>query len=220
MNFYQPTAKQKCSQTWLEDRGVLLRGRPIEPELERLRKCGYYPITYIYPEYDPNFYQLQPKPALTPSEDGLAYVQDFDVVEVDLDTAKANRKAQVTAKRWEIETGGIEFNGVQVLTAIEDQNRIASICLSAVSSKVSGTTFTPVKFKTASGEWVTLDADTLIAIGDAVTAHVEHCFTNESRLHALCDEATSISELLAIDIEDGWYLLKEAANDEATETTA
>lgn len=43
-----------------------------------------------------------------------------------------------------------------------------------------------------------------IAIGDAVTAHIQGCFANEAALTAAILAAGDVAALAAIDIESGW----------------
>lgn len=51
---------------------------------------------------------------------------------------------------------------------------------------------------------VTLDADAMIAVGLAVMAHVDACYSRGRVLRAAIDGAADMAELLAIDIEAGW----------------
>lgn len=54
-----------------------------------------------------------------------------------------------------------------------------------------------VNWKAKNG-WFQIDAATLIAIADAVRAHVQACFDKEKYLHDLIDRATTIEEVQSI----------------------
>ncbi|QII29544.1 DUF4376 domain-containing protein [Stenotrophomonas maltophilia] len=86
---------------------------------------------------------------------------------------KADLLAAVTAERWNRETGGITIAGVQVGTALDDQNRLSGV-LSAI--QLGG--LESVDFKAQSG-WVQLTAPELQGIALAISAHVQACFTAE-----------------------------------------
>lgn len=115
---------------------------------------------------------------------------------------RAERKAALTAdvsqKRWEVETGGIVVGGATIMTDRGSQ--------AMVNGAYAGALRNPdvlIDFKGASG-WVTLDAATMIAIGDAVFAHVQACFTRERALHQAIEAAATHAALDAVDVEAGW----------------
>lgn len=86
-------------------------------------------------------------------------------------------KAEITALRWQHETGGITLpSGVRVNTGVADQNRIASVIANAQLAGVQS-----VDFKAASG-WVTVTVQELQAAAAAIALHVQACFTAE-RVH-------------------------------------
>jgi len=90
---------------------------------------------------------------------------------------KAQLLVLATAKRWEVENGGLTLpNGVSVLTGKADQDRITSVI---VNAEIAG--ITSVDFKAASG-WVTLQIADLRNVAQAIAFHVQACFTAE-RLH-------------------------------------
>lgn len=86
-------------------------------------------------------------------------------------------KEGVTQKRWEVETCGITLpSGIQVGTAIGDQNRITSVVANAERSGLD-----VFDFKAESG-WVRVTLTELQGIAAAVAQHVQACFSAE-RLH-------------------------------------
>lgn len=117
-------------------------------------------------------------------------------------------KEAVTAFRWAVETGGLTLpGGVQVATALDDQNRITTVVANA---RLAG--LDSVKFKAASG-WVTLSLAEVEAIAAAIAMHVQACFAAEcahheaidalANAHAHDDEALQTA-LNAYDTSQGW----------------
>lgn len=115
-------------------------------------------------------------------------------------------KAEITAKRWQNETGGLTLpSGVRVATGIDDQNRITSVIANAELAGVSS-----VDFKAASG-WVTVTVQELQAIAAAIAVHVQACFTAERVHHEAIDALAEQHEgddlqaaLAAYDVQSGW----------------
>lgn len=115
-------------------------------------------------------------------------------------------KAEITALRWQKETGGLTLpSGVRVATGIDDQNRITSVIANAQMAGVQS-----VDFKAESG-WVTVTVQELQAIAAAIAVHVQACFTAERVHHEAIDELAEQHEgealqsaLAAYDVQSGW----------------
>lgn len=117
-------------------------------------------------------------------------------------------KTIVTAKRWQVETGGITLpEGVHVATGIDDQNRITSVIANARLA-----TLDTVSFKANSG-WVALTIAELEGIAAAIALHVQQCFSAERAHHEAIDALAVVHEedsqalqqaLDAYDVEHGW----------------
>lgn len=112
----------------------------------------------------------------------------------DLAEAKQRLRERATALRWEHETGGITVAGVRVLTGIEDQNRIATALIGAPAT---------LDFKAESG-WVTLTLADLQGIADAITTHVQACFSAERAHHEEIGRISSMEAAKAYDVDAGW----------------
>jgi len=112
----------------------------------------------------------------------------------DLAETKQRLRERATALRWEHETGGITVAGVRVLTGVEDQNRIATALIGAPAT---------LDFKAESG-WVTLTLAELQGIADAITTHVQACFSAERAHHEAIDALTSLAGAAEYDVEAGW----------------
>lgn len=88
---------------------------------------------------------------------------------------KQELKNYAANKRWQKETGGIVVGGSNIDTTRESQGLInGGFNLAKDNAEAT------IKFKTPSGVFVTLDADTMITIGRAVGNHVQSCFSLES----------------------------------------
>lgn len=111
-----------------------------------------------------------------------------------LTEAKLRLCERATALRWEHETGGITVGGVRVLTGIEDQNRIATALIGAPAT---------LDFKAESG-WVTLTLADLQGIADAITTHVQACFSAERAHHEEIGRISSMEAAKAYDVDAGW----------------
>lgn len=117
--------------------------------------------------------------------------------EVTEDEAKADLRERITARRWELETGGITIGGITVNTGLDDQNRITSV-LASIALGVES-----VDFKTADG-WVTLAAEEIQGIAAAIGQHIQACFTAERRHHEAIENLYSRTALAAYEIASGW----------------
>jgi hypothetical protein len=111
-----------------------------------------------------------------------------------LASLKSDKLAVLAAKRWEVETGGIEIAGLQVKTDEDTQRKITGAYVRATRDPE----FT-VRWKIGPASFVTLDAQTIVAIGDAVTAHIQAAFNRESELVDAVVQAATWSELVAIE---------------------
>lgn len=94
-----------------------------------------------------------------------------------------NKRDEITNKRYEAETAGIEIFGNKIATDRESQALITGAALQATVDK----DYT-CQWKTQSG-FVTLTAEQILGIAQAVRAHVQACFNREAELLALVDKA-------------------------------
>lgn len=142
-------------------------------------------------------------PGLLSVEAGIWFVADqasYDaVMAAQFEAKKSAKLATLAARRWQAETGGIVFMGMSIKTDEDTQRKITGAYVQA--TRDSGFV---VKWKVAPGVFIDLDAAAIIAIGDAVTAHIQACFANEAALTAAILAAGDVAALSAIDIESGW----------------
>ncbi len=105
-----------------------------------------------------------------------------------LEAAKERKRSEIAAARFEAETAGID--GIK--TDRESQALITGAALKAMQDSEYS-----CRWKGVSG-FIELTAPQILAIADAVRAHVQSCFDHEAELVALIDAATSPEELNAI----------------------
>jgi len=109
-----------------------------------------------------------------------------------LDEAKAAKKDEIAAARFAAETGGIVVGGAEIRTDRESQAMITGAALKAIQDAEYS-----CSWKTDGG-FVQLSAPQILAIADAVRAHVQECFDHERALNALVDAAETVAELEGI----------------------
>lgn len=85
-------------------------------------------------------------------------------------------KAYAAQKRFMVETGGIDVGGSAVATDRGSQGMLTGAYVQAVGDS----NFT-TNWKQPDGTFAAVDAATIMAIGQAVLAHVSACFTAESQ---------------------------------------
>lgn len=105
--------------------------------------------------------------------------------------------AHAAARRWQVETAGITAGGVMVAT----DDRSKSLIMGARMAADKDPGFT-TRFKPVGGGFVTVDAPAIIAISDALLAHVAACFAIEAQVVADID-AGIITTTAEIDAA-GW----------------
>lgn len=128
--------------------------------------------------------------------DGAIYAPPPDLRP--LDEVKTDRLAALAAHRYSIETGGIVVAGMAVST----DERSKTLIHGARTAADKDATFT-TRFKAGAAS-IRLTAPHIIAISDAVLAHVAACFDREGDLIDLIAAAPDRAALDAIDITAGW----------------
>ena len=109
------------------------------------------------------------------------------------DEANQAAREAIKARRNHAMNSGITVAGVPVHTDDQSQSRIMGAALAATIDPD-----TTVKWKASDGGFVMLDATTIIAIAQAIRAHVQACFDREAELLA------ALSAGDEYDIDDGW----------------
>lgn len=97
------------------------------------------------------------------------------------------------------ENKGITFNGNQFATDKDSQVKYLGILMSAMIDP----TFN-VNFKTMTFSYVSLNASEIQALCMSVKTYIQQCFDKDDYYTQLIMSATTIEELNAIDLTQGW----------------
>lgn len=111
-----------------------------------------------------------------------------------LNELKVQKKQDIAAARYAAETAGTTVNGVTIDSGRDSQALITGAALAAVIDGEYS-----LNWKTTSG-FIHLTAPEIIAVAQAVRAHVQSCFDREGELVALVDAAQTAEDLDAIEI--------------------
>lgn len=96
-----------------------------------------------------------------------------------------NLPAYAARKRWEKEVGGMEVNGLSVATDDRSKTMISGARVAAQNDPQFST-----QWKTADGTFTSINAAVVIAISDAMLAHVSNCFAIEAQVLAEIEAGT------------------------------
>jgi len=94
--------------------------------------------------------------------------------------------AHAAAKRYAVETGGVVLNGAPIATDRESKATITGAYVLAVQNP----SYAIANWKVAPSTFITLDNATIIAIGTAVSGHVQACYDTEAALAAQINALT------------------------------
>lgn len=112
---------------------------------------------------------------------------------VTLASTKANKLAELADWRWRLETAGLRIGGSSIRTDRESQALITGAYISLKDGLVPS-----VDWKAEGGSWVTLTLAEVAPIAQAVTQHVQACFSAEKALAAQIEACTTIEAVQAI----------------------
>lgn len=142
-------------------------------------------------------------PSFVQGADGL-WAVSYEVVPAPLEVALAAAYAAVAAKRFAVEVAGLRFGEMTIPTDREvTQPRVEG----AAAKAKADPDFQVVDWKLGPGVFVTLDNATLIALGEAMTAHVQGCFSREATISKLLSskkKAETIRTTLDAELNRGW----------------
>ena len=153
-----------------------------------LAEINIFPVDELKPEKEWTQYYGAPDVIVSDGRATATYpVLDYspDEVAVILESAKERKRSEIAAARFEAETSGID--GIK--TDRESQALITGAAFKAMQDSTYS-----CRWKTESG-FVELTAPQILAIADAVRAHVQGCFDHEAELLPLIDAAESPEEL-------------------------
>lgn len=122
-------------------------------------------------------------------EDKGDYYEVVALPEPTFDELKAQKKAEIASARYEAETAGTTVNEILIDTGRDSQALITGAALAAMLDENYS-----LNWKTTSG-FIHLSASEIIAVAQAVRAHVQVCFDREAELCALVDAAETKEDL-------------------------
>jgi len=102
--------------------------------------------------------------------------------------------ALIAARRWAAETGGIVLGGMPVDT--DDRSKLL---INGAALRASRDSSYTLHWKTVEG-FIDLPADQVLIMADAVSDHVQACFTRESELQAAVFDGAITTDMF----EQGW----------------
>ncbi|WP_295855908.1 DUF4376 domain-containing protein [uncultured Xylophilus sp.] len=127
--------------------------------------------------------------------------------ELTLPELQAALAAAATARRWEVETGGIVLpNGARINTARSDQDAITRVVANAAEAGIES-----FDFKSASG-WLSLTLEQLRGIASAVARHVQACYGRERAHHEAIAALQTAEDAEGYDVGTGWPSNTEATS--------
>lgn len=115
-----------------------------------------------------------------------------------IEETRENKLAALAAHRYEKETAGITVGGTNIRTDRESQAMISGAKL---YSDLNPTAL--IDWKGTTG-WVQIDQATLLAIGQAIGAHIQACFSAERAHTEAIITLTTAAEIDAYDFAVGW----------------
>lgn len=125
--------------------------------------------------------------AISPAVEGWANDDGYELVRhvpPEPEPEPADLVAYAASRRWQHEVGGLMFAGFHIAT--DDRSKLMIVGARATAS--ADPDFT-TEWKLPGG-FITLDADTIIAVSDAVLAHVAECFAIEAQVLAAIADGT------------------------------
>lgn len=117
-----------------------------------------------------------------------------------LEVLQAEKLEALRLRRNVARDGGILVSGTLIPTDKETRAVLTATRLKTITDDP----FSVPDWKVDNGVFATLSQAQIIAISNAVAAHVQACFTRERVLTDLINAATTTTALDAIDLDTGW----------------
>lgn len=118
--------------------------------------------------------------------------------------ARADRKAAVTALRYDREVGGMAWTLGDEIHRVATDRESQSKLVAAYAAARDGCRADPSVWKMDDGRFVSLTNAEMMALALAVLAHVQACFDAERAHHQAIDGLATAAQVRAYDITAGW----------------
>jgi hypothetical protein len=130
---------------------------------------------------------------------GAALIAEME----ELDKLKATTKVSINTLRDKTIAMGCDTPSGRVDTDEVSLRNIMATYQSAVLAKLTTSPFS-VEWRIADNSSVVLDADQMIAVGNAVLSRTQACYENSWSLKAEVEAATTVEEVTLVLIGSGW----------------
>jgi hypothetical protein len=144
----------------------------------------------VIASYAPVGLWVERKAAVQSVAVGTKGVVDSSATALTLDAAKQAQNALIAAARYAAEYAPVSVNGVRY-----HAGRDARAALHIAHANLTSGLTTEVNWKTASGGFVLLNAESIVPVISAMAAYVQTCFDLEK---TLCERVSSASTVAAV----------------------
>lgn len=117
-----------------------------------------------------------------------------------LEELKAAALQAVRDRRWQAENAGVTVGGVRIRTDERTQAKVSG----ALQLMELNPAIEALDWEATPGVFAALDQSALVAVGLAIGAHVQACFTNSKVLSLAIAAAEDAEALTAINLQAGW----------------
>jgi hypothetical protein len=169
---------------------------PAVMEPEHVADHGYLPVAANPPVYNQ---ATQTVTEATPELVNGIWRQAWTLADKPLAECKANLKALVAEKRWQVEMGGTTVAGIPLKTDAESQSKMTG-ALSFVARKPARA----IKWKGADGSFTTLNKAQIEALSDGAGEFVALCFDAEAAHNVAINALATVADCRAYNINTGW----------------
>lgn len=149
------------------------------------------------PEHDPNTNEVEWHSEL--KEDtvwsiGIVVPLRPSLVKNPMQEAQKRLLAELAEYRWQVETGGIEFEGHMFSTQRDGD---LTLYLAAQDGE-------PQRWKNMAGGWVDLDAESIMELFNAVKVHRKECYKREAVISAEIQKIESPYNAKWFSVKEAW----------------
>jgi len=148
--------------------------------------------------YSPVAYWMEQEATVVPPQLGASGTMSPPaVLPMTLERAKSEKLADLAAWRYMREISGITLNGAKIRTDRESQATITGAFISLSQGLI-----TSVDWKTETGAWIQLGLTEMTGIAQAVSMHVQNCFSLEKEFAVEIKALDNIEAVLVFDFPD------------------
>lgn len=162
---------------------------------DQLRAIGIYPVEVI--SHPHRLYSKADESAATVEITEEKVIHTVAYEPLPLETAKEITLQEINRQKRVRQDGGFEFNGAMFQSDDRSRSFIAGAALEATIALMNSTPY-QIEFRDAENEDHLLDAAGMIALGQALAAHIKFWFEWAKEQKAEVDAATTFDEVKEI----------------------